>query len=89
MNAPSSRKRYLEENPDVKAFPMDPWAHWKSWGSNEGRPWPPCTEEEKHMNNDSSRQKYLDDNIDVKAFPMDPWDHWVGWGSNEGRSWPM
>ena len=83
-NNASARARYLEENPDVKNFPMDPWVHWNGWGINEERKWPVPTDDPPA----EQKEKYLEDNPDVKNFPMDAWKHWTEWGSNEGRQWP-
>jgi len=42
MNCEYARKKYLEENPDVKNANIDPWRHYNTYGEREGRKWYTC-----------------------------------------------
>ena len=44
QNCNESRKRYLEDNPDVAKAGMDPWSHYSIYGKREGRKWFSCNE---------------------------------------------
>ena len=44
QNCNESRKRYLEDNPDVAGAGMDPWSHYSIYGKREGRKWHNCNE---------------------------------------------
>lgn len=41
-NCEIAKRKYLEQNPDVARAELDAWAHYSSYGRNEGRNWPSC-----------------------------------------------
>jgi hypothetical protein len=41
-NCEYARRKYLEENPDVKNANVDPWQHYNTFGKIEGRKWHTC-----------------------------------------------
>lgn len=44
QNCESARKKYLEQNQDVKNAGLDPMWHYNYYGKKEGRKWPACNE---------------------------------------------
>jgi uncharacterized protein (TIGR02145 family) len=52
QNCESARKKYLEQNQDVKNAGLDPMWHYNYYGKKEGRKWPACDE----INNDLPQQ---------------------------------
>ena len=44
QNCESARKKYLEQNQDVKNAGLDPMWHYNYYGKKEGRKWPECDE---------------------------------------------
>jgi len=53
-NCESARKKYLEQNQDVKKANLDPWNHYLGYGKKEGRKWPSCEENSSTTNNPTS-----------------------------------
>ena len=96
INCELSRKKYLEQNPDVAKAGMDAWNHYTTFGKREGRKWPACAENEinnntirsEDINCELARKKYLEQNPDVAKAGMDAWNHYTSYGKREGRKWP-
>jgi len=69
------REWYLQRNPDVAAFGINPLTHYISKGAAEGRDPHPLFDGEW----------YLRRNPDVAAFGINPLTHYISKGAAEGR----
>ena len=63
-NCEVARKAYLDKYPDVKANGADPWTHYNLYGKNEGRIWPPCSND-LNKNTKSKPARSKSSNTDV------------------------